>query len=465
MVATENVRASRVEARPRADTKQADTGPAGTKPVDKKRSPRLDGVRGLAALGVIIYHVAFTAGVSKHITDSGAGVWGILTEGLSVCLTPFFVLSGWLLYRPFARATIAGAPRPPALPFLGKRALRVLPAYFVMTTIVLLTLNWYDINGFWYVVRPYALYHFFYRGPWITGMEPTWTVPAEVTFYLLLPALAWAIHRYARRAVEPAARAKRMVVPIALFALAGFAWTAFVYLPSMAPSVYYYSFWPFGYVGFFAAGMLLATVAAYSEVAPRPPAFYRLVAKRPNLCWLGAVAVYLLYLPSPFGTPEKGDYPALVQQMVNQVLILVFALLIVAPLSVPNLRSRFIDGALTNLPIRYIGRISYSVYLWHVAMIHVYLKNGSIFGHHPVNVGFLRGQAHFWPLFAFTVAGSVVLATLSYYAIERPILEWRNKRASLAPAVVSPAQPESEPVPVPAPREPATAPATAPAGS
>jgi peptidoglycan/LPS O-acetylase OafA/YrhL len=447
MVATENLRDTGVGTGPSA-------GPAS---VDKKRVPRLDGIRGFAALGVIVYHVAFITGVSKHISDPGAGIWGVLTEGLSVCLTPFFVLSGLLLYRPFARATLAGTARPKAGPFLGKRALRVLPAYFVMTTVVLLTLNWYDINGFWYVLRPYALVHFFYRGPWITGMEPTWTVPAEVTFYLLLPALAWAIHRYARRAVDPAARARRMVLPIGLFALAGFGWTAFVYLPSMAPSVYYYSFWPFGYVGFFAGGMVLATLSAYAEIAPRPPAFYRLVNRRPNLCWLGALAVYLLYLPKPFGTPEKGDYPALVQQMVDQVLILAFALLVVAPLSVPNLRSRFIDAALANPPVRYLGRVSYGVYLWHVALIHVWFKNGSIFGKHPVNVAFLRGGAGFWELLAFVVAGSVVAASVSYYLVERPLLAYRNRLGSRSggQAPGAPGRPDErrpgEPVPASAP--------------
>src|SRR5690349_6021927 len=94
---------------------------------DRRRVPRLEGIRGLCALGVIVYHVAFAAGVTSLLPIQGDGFWGILLDGLSVSLPPFFVLSGLLLYRPFARAIIAGTHRPAVGPFLWRRALRILP--------------------------------------------------------------------------------------------------------------------------------------------------------------------------------------------------------------------------------------------------------------------------------------------------------------------------------------------------
>jgi len=395
-----------------------------------KRVPTFDGLRGLCALGVVVFHVAFMAGVSNHIEDKGSGIWGFLTDGLAVCLPPFFVLSGLLLYRSFARSIIAGTRRPPALPFLWKRALRILPAYWVLIAVSVLFLNFYTIGRFWYSVRPFLLLQFFYTNnplQWLTGTEPTWTVPAEFAFYLGLPVFGWLIDRYARRAGSPAQRVRRMMWPLSILVLVGAGWTAFCFLPAMAPSVWYLNFFPFGYIGFFAGGMMLATLSVYNDVAARPPALYRLVTRWPNLCWLLAAVVFVVNVPKPFGEPGEGTYPALLQEMIEHVLLFLFAVLIVAPLTVPRTRSRLMDAVLTNAPVRFVGRISYGVYLWHVVWIHLWFKNGSIFGHHPVTSVVFRGTVGFWTLLTFVLGGTIVTALVSHYAIEQPAQRLRNR--------------------------------------
>jgi peptidoglycan/LPS O-acetylase OafA/YrhL len=412
-----------------------------------KRVPKLEGIRGFLALGVLIYHVSYTAGVSSGM--HGSGIWGNLASGLTVCLPPFFILSGLLLYRQYARRILNDAPRPSIGALYWGRALRLLPAYWAMAIIVLLTLNFYSIHSIWYVLNPLLLVHFFTItnfNNWIPGLEPTWTVATEATFYLLLPFMAMLIGKFARRATDPARRVRRMLLPLAPIAVAGFVWTSFVFWPANAAHVWYFNFWPFGLFPFVTAGMALATVVAYAEISPRPPLLYRLAVRRPNAFWLIALVIFILNLPFfAFGTPGMGDYPALGQEIVSQVLLIICAVIFITPLVVPNVRSRLMDAVLANPPMRYLGRISYAIYLWQLPFIHFWFKNGSIFGqHHPLGVNAFTGKVGFWELFTFVLAGCIVAGTASRYLIELPALRLRNRFfAQPAPAAV----PQRPPVP------------------
>ncbi|RPK24624.1 Acyltransferase family protein [Streptomyces sp. ADI91-18] len=419
------------------------TGRAGTGPVEKARVPALDGLRGLCALAVLIFHVSYSAGVMHHFADPRDNVWGHLTAGMGVFLPPFFILSGLMLYLPFARRTMSGeAAKQPVLPFLWRRVLRIVPAFWLVTVVAILTLNFDKIDSAWYVLRPLLMVHFFVRTEWIVGLEPTWTVPAEMVFYLSLPAVAWVVHKIARGVADPARRMRRMLLPIGALVLVGSAWTAYCFLPSMTADVWYLNFFPFGYIGFFAGGMGLAVLTAYSEVTGRVPALYRAAAKRPLAFWAAAVVAYALNVPQPFGNPGMGDWGALTQQMVMHVLFFAFAMLLVIPVVAPGAQSRTIDAVVSNRPMVFLGRISYGIYLWHVFFVYVILQDGSIFGKTAVPDGMIRGQVGFWPMFAFSLAASVVAALVSHYALEQPLSRKLRRifdKPAAAPAPAAPA--------------------------
>lgn len=190
--------------------------------------------------------------MSNHFADPRANVWGYLTEGMGVFLPPFFVLSGLMLYRPFARRTVtAEGATPRVASFYWRRFVRIVPAFWALVLASILLLDYDKIDGVWFFLRPLLMVHFFTRAEWITGIEPTWTVPTEMLFYLALPVIAWVIHKFAVRGATPARRARRMFVPLVALVLIGMAWTAYCFLPSMTADVWYLSFWPFGYVGYF----------------------------------------------------------------------------------------------------------------------------------------------------------------------------------------------------------------------
>src|SRR5215213_2505793 len=114
-------------------------------PVDPAHAPAwgnhlagVDGLRALACGLVVLGHTLlfsgdypFPAGRFQHLTDGIAGIG----------LTLFFVLSGFLLYRPFVAAVINAQPQPSAMRYLHNRAFRILPAYWVILLVVGLVLG------------------------------------------------------------------------------------------------------------------------------------------------------------------------------------------------------------------------------------------------------------------------------------------------------------------------------------
>ena len=103
-------------------------------PSGLQRTLALDGLRGLAALTVLVWHVVDRL---SHGTLQGDGV---LTHALAdsgkVAVSLFFVLSGFLLARPLL-AWLLGQRERPSLPrFLRARLLRIVPAWLLIVVVV-----------------------------------------------------------------------------------------------------------------------------------------------------------------------------------------------------------------------------------------------------------------------------------------------------------------------------------------
>ncbi|MFD6183028.1 acyltransferase family protein [Streptomyces goshikiensis] len=412
---------------------------------DKRRIANLDGIRGLCAMVVVITHVAFSTGVVLG-SESGPpqqGIWSILAVGLEVGLGPFFIMSGLFLYKPFARRTLLGSGKPELGAFFLRRGLRLMPGYWLLTAFCLLFLNFSSIHSVWYVLRPILLMQD-YDFVWYAGMDPTWTIPTEAQFYLVLPLLAALMHWLAKGVDDPARKARRMVIPLVVMVVAGFAFAGYMHMEHLGPWPPEF-WWPFSRLGLFGVGMWLAILSVRAEQSPeRVPSLYRAAAKRPNLFWVGALAAYLLACSAPLGHPGTWDYGTPQFAMIQHVAFLAFAFLLMVPLVAPKAESRLMDSVLSNGPTRFLGRISYGVYLWHFVVMYLWFQSGSIFGAPPVPAGMLIGTVGFWEMLAVVIAGTLVIASLSYYFFERPlmnlgerVIERRRARAA-APAAVTP---------------------------
>src|SRR4051794_14188475 len=96
-----------------------------------RRLVGIEGLRGFAALSVLVHHVTIRLADSDRIGwFAQVGDW--LTHGLTL----FFVLSGFLLFRPFAASIVESRPLPSIKKYARNRFLRIYPAYLVIVLLV-----------------------------------------------------------------------------------------------------------------------------------------------------------------------------------------------------------------------------------------------------------------------------------------------------------------------------------------
>ncbi|TMK55405.1 MAG: acyltransferase, partial [Actinobacteria bacterium] len=111
----------------------------------------------------------------------------------------FFVISGFLLYRPFVAARLSGRPSMGAGMFWWRRALRIFPAYWVALIAVSTLFDW-ELSRPIDSVKAF-IEHFFllqvYSSDRVIGgpVQQSWTLAVEVAFYLFLPIYAWCVSR------------------------------------------------------------------------------------------------------------------------------------------------------------------------------------------------------------------------------------------------------------------------------
>ena len=188
-----------------------------------------DPIRGIAVLAVVIYHAAAFAVIAKPgaFTSSYGGPLTHVIVLLELAYYAFFVLSGYLIAGPFVRAFIEGR-EPPSVPtYLRNRALRLVPALWVIFTLLLVWHGTFDASTRQIV----AVYGFAQSlDPSIASflVGPAWTLHIEVGFYLAVPVVAAAATRVAGPRLGHDGRLRLVLVLMALVAVAGLAFRELV---------------------------------------------------------------------------------------------------------------------------------------------------------------------------------------------------------------------------------------------
>jgi peptidoglycan/LPS O-acetylase OafA/YrhL len=349
-----------------------------------RRSPGLDGLRGIAALSVLLFHLWLYARVDPGAAtapSAAAYAWSDLRWGLLL----FFVLSGFLLYRPWI-AMIGTTERPDLMRYFRSRAARVLPAYYLALAGSCLLL--WHAGGVPGVRLPShdSLGLFLVFGQNFSGASlltldpPMWTLAVEVSFYLALPLLGTAAIRLGRR--------HQTWMPIALIVL-GIAWGWVVNVPDGPLTKVLPAMLPF-----FGLGMLAATLAHGRTL--RRTGVAGLVA----LAVGGLLAQLAAQIYAPTLSLSLHDLPIAVA----------FAAIVVLAASPRSPRP------LSWKPLDRLGTISYGIYLWHVPVIW-WLR--------------ARGLLPLEPVAALPVvlAPTLLIATMSWFLVERPMMAWARRAA------------------------------------
>jgi peptidoglycan/LPS O-acetylase OafA/YrhL len=397
------------------------------------RYPLLDSVRAIAALSVLVFHAAFWS----NITLTGSAAAPFLTR-LDVGVTIFFVLSGFLLYRPFVRSRLLGTPPPRAIAYGWRRVLRIVPAYWAALTVIALLIPKPDTFEPGHAVVYYGFLQI-YGDLALGGIAQAWTLCVEVTFYALLPLWALLLRR------RPGSVRSELLALVVL-AAAGVAWTLVAVLGASDPDHANTSrmlVWLPAYFDHFAIGMALAVVSVAAERDGRlwRPAAW--LGARPWAAWLGAAAAFAL-VSVGIGLSAQNRLDARMnaaQYLGRHWLYAAVAVGVLVPAVFGPAREGAVRRVLGHPWLLYLGVISYGIYLWHNAVME---KVAGRIGRDGTYVDFLE--------YLLLGAGiAVIVSAVSWRWLERPVL--RLKR--LVPDRAQPVRDPDSHVPV----EPAVAPA------
>ncbi|HEU0028366.1 MAG TPA: acyltransferase [Ktedonobacterales bacterium] len=385
----------------------------------------LDGLRAIAALSIVLFHVLLFTGVEYQPWSQAAGnFWYVLATGVQL----FFTLSGFLLFRPYALAMLTGKPLPSTARFYKKRALRILPAYWVALAI-LLAFNWQIakdpawLNGLTHALFIHDIFPRFNRD--LDG--PFWTLAVEAQFYLLLPwiaaGVAWAVGhapRGGRPQTAPRVIVGLLCMIVASLTIRWFGIQVMGSLPASAPNADWVStaLWWLGllingmqgkYLEVFLVGAIAATIYAAAidlggarRVHLRPIgnglALFGLAVMVPcAIAWQSGVVLYQ--------AGAQWGWDVLLYPLATGVGY--SAILLGVVWGGARLRAPFEYPAL-----RFIGFISYSLYIWHLPILH-----GDIPPLQPV------------PLIV-RLALVFAVSYLSYQLVERPFLQRHHRLAA-----------------------------------
>lgn len=332
---------------------------------EKNYQPEIDGLRALAVGPIVLFH-ARVAGFS----------------GGYVGVDIFYVISGFLITSIIAPEIVG--QRFSLADFYERRIRRIFPAFFAMLAVVCIlgaiVLTPTDLRAMGKSVMGAAVFApnvvFWTEAGYFAGASDfkpllhTWSLGVEEQFYLFFPFTLWLLRRLDRRL---------MIAGVAAIGLASFAlgyvatdkWPVFAFfmIPARA--------WEL---------MLGALVAlgAFPSITNRPV--------REGLALIGLAAT----LWAIFGLTGQTPFPgvAALLPVVGSALMIYAA------------QGTAVGAALSLRPLRQIGLISYSLYLWHwpVVVFWEYLTLHHLTGWEPVGA----------------IGLAVLLATASTYLLEQP---------------------------------------------
>lgn len=348
--------------------------------------PEIDGLRAVAVVSVLLFHLDFSR--------VSAGFIGV---------DVFFVISGFLITSILAQDLDVG--RFSLMRFYRRRALRILPPLILMLVVVLacaplvmLPTELRNAGQAALATLAFASNVFFWSSSDYFALEAkvnpflhTWSLGVEEQFYLILPVLLWGLYRWFR----PQRQGWALTLGLGLTVLISF--VLGVWMLGNHPQASFYlllpRFWEMG------AGAMLAVLLPSQRlprvvdkgVGPKLMMPELLVAELLGILGLLAIGVGVFAL-----TPES-SFPG-----VNALWPVLGAVAVIAA------GGATVSGRMLSLPpMRFLGRISYSLYLWHWPMIVLWkMRMGS--------------ELSFADQIGLGLA-AVVIATFSTYWVEAPL--------------------------------------------
>lgn len=398
--------------------------PAVAPPPGNPRFALFDSLRAIAVLFVLVFHVtSITGEVNRRTIGDLFSILG--NEGLIL----FFMISGFLLYRPYALAHRTGRHAPELARYARRRVLRIVPAYWVALTLLALYPGVDGVfTGQWW--RYYLFLPGYSARTVSSGIPTAWSLTVEISFYILLPLWAVLIAALAR---SRASWLRWELGGLAVLALIGvgvqIAASRLLVSGLLATTLLGESVW-------FALGMAIAVASVSVQERAQPPRAVLLIGERSGLCWLGALACLIgtaavLHPGGLFNIVESLHTKQPVARTLGGI---VLSAGVGTLLMLPAVFGTHAGGVPRRIlawrPMLGLGLISYGVYLYHLTVAEWIGESGdpAHFAASGLGLATHAGNALTLALLAATFAATVIIATLSYRYIELPFLRLKEPR-------------------------------------
>jgi peptidoglycan/LPS O-acetylase OafA/YrhL len=380
---------------------------------DRRYVASLTGLRGIAALFVFVFHYGyFNPGIRLDLSVPVIG--GVLQFPLGFGFAGvdlFFVLSGFLLSLPFARASLSQAAQQPLKRYYKRRLLRVFPAYYAQLAIILMVGTWFLTWKPLDTTSLLAHLLMFFNIGW-NPVQPMvgiwWTLPVELSFYLLLPLIS--------SFMRPGRWLIFMPACILLSLLYRF-WCADHFAAAPEGAVFLAASHLPGSLPEFLLGASAALLVQWLDLRSiKRPAAWLLDGF--FLAGAALVSIWFWNVMLPNGDVYWSGHWSMV--------IAPLALGTALSLMVMSLYwgSRIGRVLFANPVVYFFGLISYSLYLWHF----IVLQQADLV------LGATFTAMHGFPKFLLSLLLVVLVSAVSYYVFERPFYRLGARRKTSAPA-------------------------------
>ena len=366
----------------------------------------LDGLRAIAAFLIVFHHAGFSSGLTFR-SDLG----GLLLTRMDIGVSIFFVLSGFLLYRPFVTAQFEGRPAPATGPFWIRRLVRIYPGYWV-ALVIQLALGVVTVLGVVGFLASFGLVHVYHPSRAISGLTQSWSLATELGFYLVLPWVAASARRFSEgRSINR--QAQRLLGVCVALALGSVVFRLLAAEVSPYPNNSWGNasrLWVTSYFDVFAAGMALAIVSAWADHRRLVRDYMANVARRVWL-WYARRCGPLLVRVDP-ARARAGLVPRQPAPRVGPPDDLPPGRCCARPADRVRPHDRSLILKTLSTPVlSYLGLVSYGIYLWHQAFL--------TWTHDLCGWGEFEGD--FIVLVIVGSLGSVAAAAASHRLVEAPL--------------------------------------------
>ncbi len=345
----------------------------------------LDGVRGIAVLLVVSFHVNLVSGNKLWDWQSNPLASSVTTAG-GTGVTLFFVLSGFLLFMPFAKALLFKGSWPLVRVYYLRRMFRIFPGYYISLFLLILVAyqQYLDANHRLNLLLFLTFFMDSSRLTFRTLDGPFWTLATEWQYYMILPLMCGAIALAVRWVSIPKRLYAIMLCLLGVIAcgLAVRLWglyyiahpgQSFLWFPPVVMNVLMFIF--FGITGKytedFAVGMLISLLYIYAQHPSARAGFAQRWQQLSPWLWRAGIIILVFSAMWHFKSGEPAAWPFLNGIMLDfdwlseMVLAIGFGLCIAAILY----GSESLKRPFAWQPLRRVGLISYSLYIWHLPLL------------------------------------------------------------------------------------------------